>query len=56
MCICRAARVLIFGVLDNANDFVIAAVTHIRHSEVLADRILVRKNPARERFVDDSNI
>src|SRR5215472_399057 len=49
------AGVLVFRILGNADDFIVAAVTRV-HSEVLADRILVRKESARKRFVDDGYV
>src|SRR6202035_4689755 len=52
----RAARVLVLCILDNADDFIVATVACVRHSEALADGILVGKEPLREGLIDDGNV
>src|ERR1700722_15552018 len=49
-------RVLVFRILHNTDDFIVAAVAYIAHSQVLTDRIIVRKELTSESFVNDGNV
>src|SRR5438876_1007411 len=52
----RTARVLVFRIIDNAHNFVVAAVALISLAEVLAYGILVGEKPARKSLVDNSDV
>lgn len=51
----RATCILIFCVLNYANNLVVTAMTKIAHAEVVADRIFPRKESARQCFVYHGN-